>query len=101
MTEITTTINIDAQTIAEAAAIEAVRRAFAAPKYAGEVGGPGFEEVKAQVRRHIATLNLVGVVAESIAKQLPGVVDDVVGELLAAAVKKRAKASAGLFEVKA
>ena len=99
MTEIT--INIDAHLIAEAAAIEAVRRAFSASKYAGEAGGPGFEEVKAQVRRRVAALDLGDMIDASIAKQLPAVVDDVVGELLAAAVKKRAKASAGLFEGKA
>ena len=99
MTEIT--INIDTQPIAQAAADEAARRAFAAPKYAGEIGGPGFEEVKMQVKRRIAAMDLGSLIDASIAKQLPGVVDDVVGELIAAAVKKRAKQNGSLFEGKA
>ena len=99
MTEIT--INIDAQPIAQAAADEAVRRTFAMPKYGGDPGGPGFEEVKVQVQRRIAALDLGSLIDASIAKQLPGVVDDVVGDLLVAAVKKRAKQNGSLFEGKA
>ena len=93
-------IQIDAHAIAQSAVDEAVRKAFAASKYSGEPGGTGFEEVKAQVKRHITALNLGDVIAESIARQLPVVVNDVVGEMLAAAVKKRAKANNALFEVK-
>ena len=99
MTEIT--INIDTQPIAQAAADEAVRRAFAAPKYAGDIVGPGFEEVKVQVQRRIAALDLGDVIDASIAKQSPGVVYDVVGDMLVAAVKKRAKQNVSLFERKA
>lgn len=85
-------ISIDETEAAKAAIEAALKASFAPPNYSGDKGGAGYEAVKKQVAAHINSLDLSAEIARIAAAKLPAMIDDVVGEALAAAIKKRAKA---------
>ena len=86
------TIKLDTDKV-EAAVREAWQREFRAPDgyRNSDVGGAGWLEVVRQVKAHIETLDLSTAIAAAARAQIDGVVDEVVAAALRARAKSLAK----------
>lgn len=90
--KIDVSVSINAQQPVEVAVQQCWAAMFQPPKYNGEKGGPGWEVVRHQVLRYVESLDLEAEITRVAQARLPTLVDETVSALLAAAIRKKAKA---------